>query len=152
MSISALNVPIPVQVDMSTRDLLGEDALKAMVRQIDADIPMEDRRVPKMVADVLDDFVRDITERACKLAKHRKSDTVEIKDAHLALEMNYDIRVPGFGTDDIPDSRRRGGGPLRHVGAHQERTKAVRDALVGPDDGGQRGKGRGKRRPVETRS
>ena len=38
-----------------------------------------------MIADVLDDFVRDITERACKLAKHRKSDTVEIKDAHLAL-------------------------------------------------------------------
>ena len=67
--------------------------------------------------------------------------------------MNYDIRVPGFGVEDTPDPRRRGGGPLRHAGAtHLERTKAMRDALVGTDEGGQRGKGRGKRRPAESRA
>ncbi|KAJ3032089.1 hypothetical protein HDV00_007998 [Rhizophlyctis rosea] len=100
-----------------------------------------------MIADVLDDFVTDITERACKLAKHRKSNTLEVKDALLAVEMNYDIRVPGFGTEDIMEMAKRGGGPVRNgSGAHVERVKAVREAMAGMGGGGLRGRGRGRGR------
>lgn len=42
-----------------------------------------------------------MTRFGCQLAKHRKSDRLEVKDLALHLERAYNIRVPGFAPDEV---------------------------------------------------
>ena len=39
---------------------------------------------------------------SCEIAKHRKSNTLEVKDLQMYLENNWDIRVPGFVSPATP--------------------------------------------------
>lgn len=48
-----------------------------------------------------DDFVDEVITAACRLAKLRPSSTLEIRDIQLVLERNYNIRIPGFSSDDL---------------------------------------------------
>lgn len=38
---------------------------------------------------------------ACRLAKLRQSSTLEMRDIQLILERNYNIRVPGYASDEL---------------------------------------------------
>ena len=53
-----------------------------------------------------DEFVESVVGFASRLAKHRKSDTLEVKDVQLHLERNWNIRIPGFGSEDVRSVRR----------------------------------------------
>lgn len=55
---------------------------------------------------VADDFVDDLITAACRLAKLRGSATLDIRDLQLVLERQYNIRVPGFSSDEIRTVRR----------------------------------------------
>lgn len=43
---------------------------------------------------------------ACKLAKIRGSKALEIRDIQLTLERNYNIRIPGYASDEIRTVRK----------------------------------------------
>lgn len=43
---------------------------------------------------------------ACKCAKSRGSKTLEIRDIQLILERNYNIRIPGYASDEIRTVRK----------------------------------------------
>jgi transcription initiation factor TFIID subunit 12 len=49
-----------------------------------------------MLLEMADDFVDKVVSQACKLAKHRGADHIEVKDLQLPIEKLYNIRVPGF--------------------------------------------------------
>ncbi|KAL8774961.1 MAG: hypothetical protein Q9209_000440 [Squamulea sp. 1 TL-2023] len=51
--------------------------------------------------DVADDFVDQVVSAACKLAKLRSSQTLELRDIQLVLERNYNIRIPGYASDEL---------------------------------------------------
>lgn len=51
--------------------------------------------------DVADDFVDQVVTAACKLAKLRSSQTLELRDIQLVLERNYNIRIPGYASDEL---------------------------------------------------
>ena len=51
--------------------------------------------------DVADEFVDNILTAACRLAKARSSPALELRDIQLILERNYNIRVPGYASDEL---------------------------------------------------
>ena len=55
----------------------------------------------KTLLDVADEFVDNVIAAACKLAKLRQSATLELRDIQLILERNYNIRVPGYASDEL---------------------------------------------------
>lgn len=65
-----------------------------------------DGDVEELLLDLADEFVSSVTSFACRLAKHRKTDSVDVKDVQLHLERNWNIRIPGHATDEIRSTRR----------------------------------------------
>lgn len=53
----------------------------------------------------VEEFVQNVTEFACRLARHRKSRVLEARDVQLHLEKDWNIRVPGYGDDPFPARR-----------------------------------------------
>jgi transcription initiation factor TFIID subunit 12 len=50
-----------------------------------------DSQVEKILAIMADEFIKNTAEFACKLAKHRGSDTLEKDDVKFAIERLYNI-------------------------------------------------------------
>jgi transcription initiation factor TFIID subunit 12 len=65
-----------------------------------------DGDVEELLLDLADEFVTSVTSFACRLAKHRKSDTLEVKDVQLHLERNWNIRIPGYSADEVRSLRK----------------------------------------------
>jgi transcription initiation factor TFIID subunit 12 len=53
-----------------------------------------------------DEFVDNVITAACRIAKLRDSATLDIRDIQLILERNYNIRVPGYASDEIRTIRK----------------------------------------------
>ncbi|KAI9837807.1 MAG: hypothetical protein M1819_006741 [Sarea resinae] len=62
--------------------------------------------VEEAILQVADDFIDQVITGACRLAKLRQSSTLEIRDIQLILERNYNIRVPGYASDEIRTVRK----------------------------------------------
>ncbi|KAL1530082.1 hypothetical protein AB1Y20_001004 [Prymnesium parvum] len=75
-------------------DFLPAQRLQELTSQIDPTIDL-DREAQAILQDVADDFVENVASFACELAKHRESTTLEAKDIQLALEKNWNMRLPG---------------------------------------------------------
>lgn len=54
----------------------------------------------QLLLDIADEFIDSVTNFACRLAKHRGGDSLEVRDLQLHLERNHNIRVPGFASDE----------------------------------------------------
>lgn len=52
-----------------------------------------------------DEFVESVTLAACRLARHRKSKTLDARDVALHLSRSWSLRVPGYGDDPRPAGR-----------------------------------------------
>lgn len=48
-----------------------------------------------------DSFVDRLLHSACAVAKQRGSKLLEIRDLQLVLERTYNIRIPGYATDEL---------------------------------------------------
>ena len=56
---------------------------------------------PQTLLQVADDFIDQVISSACKLAKLRQSSQLDIRDLQIILERNYNIRVPGYASDEL---------------------------------------------------
>jgi len=70
---------------------------------------------------LVDDFIDDLLVASCRLAKLRGANSLEAKDVQVILERQYNIRVPGFSTDEIRTVRKNqpAAGWAHKVGAVQ---------------------------------
>ncbi|KAJ3292907.1 hypothetical protein BCR33DRAFT_846592 [Rhizoclosmatium globosum] len=75
--------------------LIPLDNIRKLAAQVD---PREklDADVEMMLLDLANDFIKDAATQACKLARHRGSDSLQVEDVMLPVDMKWKIKVPGF--------------------------------------------------------
>ncbi|KGN48255.1 transcription initiation factor TFIID subunit 12 [Cucumis sativus] len=115
---------ITAEMEEPCSRILSKRSIGKLVNQID---PSErlDPEVEDILVDLAEEFVESITTFGCSLAKHRKSTTLEAKDILLHLEKNWNLTLPGFGSDEIKIFRK----PLTND-THRERVAAVKKSIV----------------------
>ncbi|KAJ3415984.1 Transcription initiation factor TFIID subunit 12 [Chytridiales sp. JEL 0842] len=87
-----------------------------------------DSEVEQALLEIADNFIDHVTQFACQMAKHRKSNTVEVKDFSFPLERNWNLRVPGFHSTELRLIRK---GPTpSHVTRVLTVKKAQRDEQI----------------------
>jgi transcription initiation factor TFIID subunit 12 len=102
--------------------ILTRQKLSELAKQIDGDDRL-DEDAARIMMILADEFVDSVTNFACKLAKHRKSPTVEVKDVQMHLERNWGIRIAGLSQDDsLPTGR----GRKRPLESHKQRLALVK--------------------------
>lgn len=90
---------------MLTKRKLNELITRISVDQGDVKTSV-DNDVEDLFMDLADEFVTNVMEFSCSLAKHRKLDKVDVKDVQLHLERNWGIKVPGYMNDEIRPARK----------------------------------------------
>lgn len=107
----------------NTTQVLTKPRLQELVKEID---PTEqlDEEVEELLLQIADDFVENTVNAACLLAKHRKVSKVEVKDVQLHLERNWNMWIPGFGTDELRPYKR-----ATVTEAHKQRLALIRKAI-----------------------
>ncbi|KAI7832033.1 transcription initiation factor TFIID subunit 12-like protein [Kickxella alabastrina] len=108
----------PVDLDGGSR-ILSKRKIQELVSEIDPTERLEPE-VEDILCDIADEFIESVTSFACQLAKHRKSDTLEAKDLQLHLERNWNIRIPGFASEEIRSVRK-----TTVSQSHQEKMSAI---------------------------
>lgn len=101
--------------------ILTRQKLSELAKQIDGEDKLDDE-ASRLLMIVAEDFVDNVATYACRLAKHRKSTTVEVKDVQMHLERNWGIRIAGLSSDDVPPGR----GRKRPSESHKQRLTMVK--------------------------
>ncbi|KAF4585879.1 Transcription initiation factor TFIID subunit 12 [Ophiocordyceps camponoti-floridani] len=92
--------------------VLSKKKLDELVRQVcggSADGQDGNQLSPEVEENVLamaDSFVDDVLHKACRNAKERGSKVLEIRDIQLVLERTYNVRVPGYSSDELRTVRK----------------------------------------------
>lgn len=58
------------------------------------------------VLNMADSFVDNVLHAACRNSKERGSKVLEIRDIQVVLERAYNIRVPGYSSDELRTVRK----------------------------------------------
>ncbi|KAI0404690.1 hypothetical protein F4802DRAFT_217070 [Xylaria palmicola] len=104
-------MPVP-QFDTEGDHVLSKKKLDELVRQVcgggspGADGNYLTPDVEESVLTVADNFVDNVLHMACQLAKERGSKVLEIRDIQLVLERVYNIRIPGYTSDELRTVRK----------------------------------------------
>lgn len=107
----ALTTPVAFKAptfDLGGEHVLGKRKLRELVHSVIGvdNERMIDGNVEETLFGAADEFVQSVTSFACRLAKHRKSNILEPKDLQLHLERNWNIRIPGYSSDEVRSIRR----------------------------------------------
>ncbi|KAK8227371.1 transcription initiation factor TFIID subunit A-domain-containing protein [Phyllosticta capitalensis] len=88
--------------------VLSKKKLDELVRQVTGagELPAGETLAPEAMLQLADDFLDNVVASACKLAKLRESSQLEIRDIQCVLERNYNIRIPGYASDEIRTVRK----------------------------------------------
>eukprot|EP00170_Pyropia_yezoensis_P008077 contig_33547_g8104 len=91
-------------VSPESRELLPRAKLIELLQEV---APGEtlDADVEEFLQEHADEFVESVTLAACRLARHRKSKTLDARDVALHLSRSWSLRVPGYGDDPRPAGR-----------------------------------------------
>lgn len=117
---SGVTTPIPLQNSVST--VLTRQRLQDLVREVDQHVQNDDD-VEELLLKLAEEFIDDIVDRSCMLAKHRGASTLEVKDVQLTLEKNWNMWIPGFGCEELRPYKKSA-----LTEAHKQRLALIRKA------------------------
>jgi transcription initiation factor TFIID subunit 12 len=103
--------------------ILDKSRLQELVQEVDPNEQLEED-VEEMLLLIADDFIESLVSTSALIAKHRKSSTLDVKDVQLALEKNWNMWVPGFGSDDFRPNKKS-----FSTEAHKQRMALIRKTL-----------------------
>jgi len=70
-------------------------AIRDLVYSVDPNARLE-VEAENILLDVASEFLESVTNFSSRLARHRASDTLDVKDLQLHLDRQHNIRIPGF--------------------------------------------------------
>nr|CAG4652302.1 EOG090X0HZC [Triops cancriformis] len=103
--------------------VLSRQRLQELVREVDPNEQL-DEDVEEMLLQIADDFIESTVSAACMIAKHRKGNSLDVKDVQLHLERQWNMWIPGFGTEEVRPYKRA---PVTE--AHKQRMALIRKTL-----------------------
>ncbi|OAA71634.1 transcription initiation factor TFIID subunit 12 [Cordyceps fumosorosea ARSEF 2679] len=113
-----MNQPAMAKVPAYSHDAEGDHVLSKkkldeLVRQVcgapsegSSDSNLLTPEVEESVLNMADSFVDNVLHAACRNSKERGSKVLEIRDIQLVLERTYNIRVPGYSSDELRTVRK----------------------------------------------
>ena len=110
---------------MERADYLTQAQLQEMAAQIDPNLQIEPD-AQDALQDAADEFVANVTAFACELVQHRGGTALEAKDVQLALEKNWNTRLPGVGDPATAAELKSVKRPAPTTEAHRQRMQMVR--------------------------
>ncbi|XP_077869346.1 uncharacterized protein LOC100373438 [Saccoglossus kowalevskii] len=113
----------PGRISPEGNQILTKRRLHDLVKEVDPNEQL-DEDVEELLLQIADDFIENVVTSACQLAKHRKSSTVEVKDVQLHLERNWNMWIPGFGSEDVRPYKKS-----TTTEAHKQRLALIRKTL-----------------------
>lgn len=123
-----MGLPQGLQPPPEETEIISRKKLQELVGQISAGEVL-DNEVEDVMLEVVDDFIDSVMTFACSLAKHRGSNTLEVKDIQCHLERNWNIKIPGYGNADNVKPFKR---PHQGTEGHKTRLALVRKSLAPP--------------------
>ncbi|KAI9226966.1 MAG: transcription initiation factor TFIID subunit A-domain-containing protein [Piptocephalis tieghemiana] len=75
-------------VAQAAQHVLGKRKLQELVSQVDPLYRLEPA-VEDLFLEVADEFIESVSHMACRLAKHRRGDTLEVRDVQMHLGKGF---------------------------------------------------------------
>nr|CAG4638156.1 EOG090X0HZC [Chydorus sphaericus] len=103
--------------------VLTRARLQDLVREVDPNEQL-DEEVEELLLQIADDFIESTVNASCQLAKHRQALTLDVTDVQMHLERQWNMWIPGFGTDELRPYKRA---PVTE--AHKQRMALIRKQM-----------------------
>merc|ERR1712048_103863 len=103
--------------------ILNKRKLQDLLHEIDPTETMDDD-VEEALLHIADDFIENVITASCQLAKHRRSNILDVKDVQLHLDRNWNMWIPGFGSEDLRPYKK-----APSTDAHRQRLALIKKAL-----------------------
>jgi len=107
----------------SESQVLTRGRLQELVREVDPNEQL-DEEVEELLLQIADDFIESTVTASCQLAKHRNASSLDITDVQMHLERQWNMWIPGFGTDELRPYKRA---PITE--AHRQRMALIRKQI-----------------------
>ncbi|XP_028409626.1 transcription initiation factor TFIID subunit 12-like isoform X2 [Dendronephthya gigantea] len=115
--------PKMAQTSQEPQTVLSRKRLQELLQEIDPRATL-DEDVEDILLQIADDFIESVVNSSCQIAKHRKSNVLEVRDIQMHLERNWNMWVPGYGTEDFKQQKKLGS-----TEAHKQRLALIRKSM-----------------------
>eukprot|EP01121_Diplochlamys_sp_Union-15-3_P019685 TRINITY_DN7483_c0_g1_i3.p1 TRINITY_DN7483_c0_g1~~TRINITY_DN7483_c0_g1_i3.p1 ORF type:complete len:204 (+),score=33.99 TRINITY_DN7483_c0_g1_i3:48-659(+) len=112
-----------INIQEQESQIITAQKLQALCKQIDQYKQLDNEAVEVLMR-VADEFLDQVTNNSCSLARHRGSKTLEVKDIKLCLERDFGIKIPGYDDSNKPPNAQR----TSNDDIHQKRLSLIRRA------------------------
>lgn len=107
------------------RQVLAQTKLSELVAEVDPR-QMLDEDVEDLLMQMTDDFIESVVTASCKLARHRKSTTLETKDLNLHLERAWNMVIPGYSSEEPAQQQQQQHRKSVATEAHKQRVNLIK--------------------------